>query len=587
MLRPIIRVAWLCVFALLAPVVAYSQTTAVVNPTMVQFLPSADDSAVTSDGLPVVVRYDLQIYLQGATTPYVTVNLGKPTIDTDGNIRVDFSKLMSGYPLPDGSYDARVVAVGQSGVGQSDLSNQFSFQSSAPGTTPAPSCTYTLSATQGAIGPPGGTVVLNVGANVSTCGWTAMGTSSWVAMSPESGTGPGTVTLTVAANAGATRTAVLTIAGQTYTLTQAALSCTYSLAATSWAAGAAGGAGSIAVTAGDSTCGWTAASDAAWVTVSPASASGSGSVTITAAPNAGAARTATLTVAGQALAVTQAGVSCTYSLSAASWDAAPAGGTGAVTVSPSGTTCGWSATSLASWISVAPAAGTGPGSVAVTVSPNAGGARSAAVTIADKSYTVSQSAASCGYTLSATSLSAVAAGTTAPVNVSTTGTSCTWTAASSAAWATVSPAGGTGNGGVTVTVSANTGASRTATLTIGGQAYAVTQAAASCSYGVSPVSAAVAAAGQSSTLSVSPSAASCAWTAASVVDWLAVAPTSGTGSGTVSFTAAQNSTGKKRTGLITVGGVTVTVTQDSVLRPSQVTGVKVGRVKKGGQVIKK
>ncbi len=587
MLRPIIRVAWLCVFALLAPVVAYSQTTAVVNPTMVQFLPSADDSAVTSDGLQVVVRYDLQIYLQGATTPYVTVNLGKPTIDTDGNIRVDFSKLMSGYPLPDGSYDARVVAVGQSGVGQSDLSNQFSFQSSAPGTTPAPSCTYTLSATQGAIGPPGGTVVLNVGANVSTCGWTAMGTSSWVAMSPESGTGPGTVTLTVAANAGATRTAVLTIAGQIYTLTQAALSCTYSLAATSWAAGAAGGAGSIAVTAGDSTCGWTAASDAAWVTVSPASASGSGSVTITAAPNAGAARTATLTVAGQALAVTQAGVSCTYSLSAASWDAAPAGGTGAVTVSPSGTTCGWSATSLASWISVAPAAGTGPGSVAVTVSPNAGGARSAAVTIADKSYTVSQSAASCGYTLSATSLSAVAAGTTAPVNVSTTGTSCTWTAASSAAWATVSPAGGTGNGGVTVTVSVNTGASRTATLTIGGQAYAVTQAAASCSYGVSPVSAAVAAAGQSSTLSVSPSAASCGWTAASVVDWLAVAPTSGTGSGTVSFTAAQNSTGKKRTGLITVGGVTVTVTQDSVLRPSQVTGVKVGRVKKGGQVIKK
>ena len=64
------------------------------------------------------------------------------------------------------------------------------------------------------------------------------------------------------------------------------------------------------------------------------------------------------------------------------------------------------------------------------------------------------------------------------MNVTAVGGSCSWTAASNAAWITVtSGATGNGNGSVAFAVAANLGASRTGTLTIAGQAFTVTQAA--------------------------------------------------------------------------------------------------------------
>jgi hypothetical protein len=213
------RLAWLFAVGLLSATAAFGQTTTVVNPTTVQFTPSADNSAVTTNGTPVVVRYDLQIYPQGATTPYTTVNLGKPTVGSDGTIQVIFSTLMATWPLPNGTYDASVVAVGQTGSAQSTLSNPFTFQSSAA------TCSYALSATSLSAAATGATANVTVTANLSTCGWTAASDSAWVTVSPTSGTGSGTVGITVAANTGAARTATLTIGGQTYTVSQAAVAC--------------------------------------------------------------------------------------------------------------------------------------------------------------------------------------------------------------------------------------------------------------------------------------------------------------------------------------------------------------------------
>ena len=177
MSRLIIRVAWLLATVFLAATAVPAQTTTVVNPTIVQFVPSADNSALDSSGQPVVIRYDLYFYVTGATVPYSTVSLGKPAVGTDGTIQIDFSALMSSWPLPDGTYDARVVAVGQTGVGQSDPSNSFAFQSSGGGTTPT--CTYGLSATSWATTAAGGTATIAVSASASSCGWTALGTSTW------------------------------------------------------------------------------------------------------------------------------------------------------------------------------------------------------------------------------------------------------------------------------------------------------------------------------------------------------------------------------------------------------------------------
>lgn len=90
-----------------------------------------------------------------------------------------------------------------------------------------------------------------------------------------------------------------------------------------------------------------------------------------------------------------------------------------------------------------------------------------------------QAAPQCSYSLSATSVTAPAAGMTASLNV-TAPAGCDWTATSNASWVTItSGASGTGNGAVQFTVAANTtAASRTGTLTVAGQTVTVTQAAA-------------------------------------------------------------------------------------------------------------
>jgi hypothetical protein len=84
--------------------------------------------------------------------------------------------------------------------------------------------------------------------------------------------------------------------------------CTYSISPTSASVASGGGTGSVSVTAGAG-CAWTAASNAAFITItSGASGSGSGTVNYSVAANTGTtSRTGTLTIAGQTFTVTQAG----------------------------------------------------------------------------------------------------------------------------------------------------------------------------------------------------------------------------------------------------------------------------------------
>ena len=82
--------------------------------------------------------------------------------------------------------------------------------------------------------------------------------------------------------------------------------CTFTLSSTSLSLAGTGSTASIGVTAG-SGCAWTASSNAGFITVtSGTSQSGNGTVNITVAENSGDARTATLTIAGQTVSVSQA-----------------------------------------------------------------------------------------------------------------------------------------------------------------------------------------------------------------------------------------------------------------------------------------
>ena len=95
--------------------------------------------------------------------------------------------------------------------------------------------------------------------------------------------------------------------------------CGYSIDPISAALPAAGGPGSVAVTASAADCGWTAVSNDAWITVDPGTASGTGAGTVNytvAANPLSTSRAGTVTIGGQTFTVTQAGALVITSLEA-------------------------------------------------------------------------------------------------------------------------------------------------------------------------------------------------------------------------------------------------------------------------------
>ena len=141
----------------------------------------------------------------------------------------------------------------------------------------------------------------------------AIVSSPWITVtSGASGVGNGTLSYSVAPNPGPTRQGTILIGGNTFTVTQES-GCAYSISPGSQNFAAAGGTGTVTVTASSANCAWQATSDASWVTIaSGATASGSGPVSLTVAANTGGPRTATLTVAGNTFSVTQSGGAVAY-----------------------------------------------------------------------------------------------------------------------------------------------------------------------------------------------------------------------------------------------------------------------------------
>jgi hypothetical protein len=170
--------------------------------------------------------------------------------------------------------------------------------------------------------------------------------------------------------------------------------------------------------------------------------------------------------------------------------------------------------------------------------------------------------ASCTVSLSATTANVPSSGGSYAASVSA-GAGCQWTATTPLAWVTLWTAGGSGSGTVPFEVAANSSSSiRTGAITIGGQKLTLSQAGAapSCSYGLSPSSASVPAAGGSASFAVT-AGTGCSWTAAASASWITVSGGSGSGGGTVSLSVAANASTATRSGTIVVQGQTFTITQ--------------------------
>jgi hypothetical protein len=137
---------------------------------------------------------------------------------------------------------------------------------------------------------------------------------AWLNVSPANGVG-NAATLTVAVDGLSLTSGVyqknitVTAAGANTprTVPVSLTVCSYSLDKTSKSFSKSGGNGSTKVTSSTSTCGWTAAGNVAWITIT-SSSSGIGNATVAytvSKNNTGQSRTGTITVAGKTFTVTQ------------------------------------------------------------------------------------------------------------------------------------------------------------------------------------------------------------------------------------------------------------------------------------------
>jgi len=426
-------------------------------------------------------------------------------------------------------------------------------------------CTYALSLTSRSVPVQGiQGLMVDVGAPPG-CDWTAVSNDAWITVtSGQSGSGNGEALLTVAPNgqSEASRIGTVSIAGRTVTITQAG--CSYALSPTSRSVLVGGIQNAVASVNTQAVCGWTAVSNASWITVaSGQSRTGTGQVVFSVAANdqSTSTRIGTLTIAGRTLTVTQAG--CAYTLSPTS-RAVPVGGIpSAVAAVSTSSSCSWTAESHDPWITVTSgAARTGNGQVVFRVTSNheTTATRVGTLTIAGRTFTVTQ--AGCSYSLVPTSRAVPVGGQTGATLSVVAPAGCSWTATENDAWlAITSGRSGAGNGRVDVQVAPNHGSTspRTGTLTVGGRTFTVVQQG--CTFTLNAASRSVAAGGiQSSTVAVA-APAGCTWTAASNDAWITVTSgSSGTGNGQAVFRVAPNP-GPSRTGTLTIAGRRFTVNQ--------------------------
>lgn len=264
---------------------------------------------------------------------------------------------------------------------------------------------------------------------------------------------------------------------------------------------AAGGTGTLTLTGSPFACSYIYGTDATdWITLTTGPAGPAyqeTSVNWTVAPNTTVAlRTGNILIYDGFVTyrepITENAATCTLSLGASSVTEPATASTGSVTVQ---TGCAWNATSAASWISTGDAkvgysTGAGDGSFNFAVAANACYSSRAGILTVEtgwptphgsitgtQQFTVTQSGAPNGLTLSPASVALTAAASTGTVNV-TTASGCSWTAQSNVSWLTITyVSASSGNGYVAYKALANTSAARSGVLQIGSQTFTVTQQA--------------------------------------------------------------------------------------------------------------
>jgi Viral BACON domain/Putative binding domain, N-terminal len=366
---------------------------------------------------------------------------------------------------------------------------------SGPEPSPLP-CAYTLSATSLAFEATGGMAQITV-TTTASCSWTAQSGAAWLTIAGGAGvTGTGTVQVSATANPATTaRSGAVTIAGQSVQATQTALPpCTYRLSPESATVDQNGGAGGVAVDAA-ANCAWTATSSMSWLTLTGgASGTGNGSVSYLAARNQNIeGRSATITVADQTFALSQAGdvLSCQYSVSPVDFSPCMAQFEMTSTIATEAA-CPWTASTSVPWLTpIGAMSGSGPAVLRFEASSNYDAPRLGQILVRWPAATAGQNLrvaqAGCYYAVSKDTFSFAAGGGSGSFDVIqqsdpyTCGgplqNGCVWSAVADVPWITItSSMPRVGDDPVGFTVAANaTGAARSGTITVRNKVVRVTQ----------------------------------------------------------------------------------------------------------------
>ncbi|MBI4902539.1 MAG: DUF3421 domain-containing protein [Acidobacteria bacterium] len=374
--------------------------------------------------------------------------------------------------------------VGASGVNRSATLNFASYQ--ATGTAAINQtgigCTYSMNPSSADVPNPGGPLSVNVTTEPG-CPVSFSAQANWVTV-PNPGAGSGNYILNVLASPEyAERSQAVRLGGGSLQIRQAGKPCSITPGSVPVVA-SSGGNVSINVSTPSPSCQLTLSYGNTWLHMSGTSPY-PGTTTLTGSVDANPGSSLrsvqmriTSYLASVQFNIAQSGASCTYSASPLSTSFTAAGGSQTITVTTLAG-CDWTAFDSDSWI-VFPStsSGTGSGSFQFTVQANTNSAtRTGAVQVAGKTISVSQTGATCSYTLSSNGVSVPATATPVLVNL-TTNAGCIWNVTLPDIWVTaMSALSGTGNGAVAFNVLANPSANqRTSSLTIAGKTFTITQA---------------------------------------------------------------------------------------------------------------
>jgi uncharacterized repeat protein (TIGR01451 family) len=520
--------------------------------------------------------------------------------------------------LPSGTSSQVVITVNVGVSAQSTLTNAATVSSttSDPLTTGKGSnsavdtitvdrtpCTFTLSQLSGVFPSSGGSTTVVVTTQES-CDWNAVSNDAFIRIDSKD---KQKVTFSVLKNPDTLeRKGTLTIAGQTYSVTQSP-DCGYAVSPASASIPSTGGVGAINITA-VGTCSWTARlnDSTGFIRLTSATSGlGNGVVTFSAPQNQTTSnRTATIDIlAGttliQTVTIDQAESGCSYSISPMQASFLGNGGDGTVKVTSGKDTCDWSVlsnnTDFITVISGSRQIGNNI-FVAYRVTPNPiSSPRTGTISIAGIPFTVNQSGGvtgSGGGSLSCTYDLAIlpgqqawnAGGGSGSVSL-TTQNGCSWQASSSANFLSVNGnSSGSGSRTFNFTIAQNAGPSaRSAYLTIAGLTVVFFQdapkAAMSCETTVIPAVTTFNASGGDSFILITSAMDVCQWTAQTDKSFVKLRndnqqfvaasfnPLIQTGTAYVVFAVEANTSPESRSAILTVAGKAVTITQSG--KPAQ------------------